>query len=37
MREVGESHSLFSGGDEEIVAQVKRDLAVAAGKIVELD
>ena len=36
-REVGESPYLFSGGDEEIVKQVKCELAVAAGEIEELD
>ena len=35
-REVGESQYMY-GGDEEIVEQVKHEIAVAAGKIVELD
>ena len=36
-REVEESQYIISGGDEEIVEQVKHELAVAAGEIVELD
>ena len=36
-REVGESQYLFSGGDEEIVEQVKHEPAFTEGQIVELD
>jgi hypothetical protein len=36
-REVGDSPYRFEGGDAEIVAEVRHEMAVARGEIIELD